>query len=163
MVTSEKARKIIRIWTKRKWKCSLFSLTSTPHTNYAHPRGFLTCQKGIERFLEKRGSRNFFGPISKSRRSRFWWVSKSLFWGWFLRLSLEFYFIIIIFFFAYGSRTLGFVIFPFMGTAYRKGLVDLDIKNKTKQHIGGPALASNFDFGNFISFYLYHLLEIFGA
>ena len=50
-----------------------------------------------------------------------------------------------------------------MGTAYRKGLVDLDRKNKTKYHIGGLALASNFDFGNFISFYLYHLLEIFGA
>ena len=80
-----------------------------------------------------------------------------------MRLSLEFYCIIIIFFFAYGCRTLGFVIFSFMGTAYRKGLVDLDRKNKTKYHIGGLALASNFDFGNFISFYLYHLLEIFGA
>ena len=60
-----------------------------------------------------------------------------------------------------GPSDLSF--FSFMGTAYRKGLVDLDIKNKTKQHIGGLALASNFDFGNFISFYLYHLLEIFGA
>ena len=110
--------------------------------------GFWLAKRGIERFLEKRGCRNYFRPISKPRWSRFLWVSKSLFFfgrggGWFLRLSLEFYFIINIifffclrvsdprichFFFPFGLQKSNFS--EFIGTAYQKGLVDLDRKTR---------------------------------
>ena len=79
--------------------------------------GFWLAKRGIERFLEKRGCRNYFRPISKSRWSRFWWVSKSLFWGGrggdFCVLVWNFILLLILLFFAYGPRTLGFVIFSF--------------------------------------------------
>ena len=107
--------------------------------------GFWLAKRGIERFLEKRGCRNYFRLISKSRWSRFWWVSKSLFLGvgWFLRLSLEFYFIIFYFFFLclrVSDPRICHFFFPFgleksnfsefIGTAYRKGLVHLDRKTR---------------------------------
>ena len=162
MVTSEKARKIIRNWTKRKWKCSFISrvhhiqITLTLVGFWLATRVYNGSSKIVDLGTISAPSRNLDGAVFDGSRSLF-------FGGDFCVLVWNFILLLLLFFFAYGSRTLGFVIFSFMGTAYRKGLVDLDRKKKTKHHIGGLALASNFDFGNFISFYLYHLLEIFGA
>ena len=143
--------------------------------------GFWLAKRGIERFLEKRGCRSYFRLISKSRWSRFRWVSKSLFWGVggggggdFCILVWNF---ILLFFFLFvptglGPSDLSFFLsvwswevefFRVHRYSLSKRASTFRQKIKTKQYIDGLALASNFDFGNFISFYLYHLLEIFGA
>ena len=107
-------------------------------------------------------SRNLDGAVFDGSRSLFFGGDFCvLVWNFILFLLLLSFFFF--FFFCLPVSDPRICHFSSMGTAYRKGLVDLKRKNKTKQHIGGLALASDFDFGNFISFYLYHLLEIFGA